>query len=352
MNIDREWDEKVEWPVEIEQYERKIYDLKQLIEISKGLNSTLEYNTLIESILLTCMGQMQLLNAGIFIKKGISSSVLKLHRNYKGFEPEHIKDYSIKRDSSLIRFLETSMRCFTIDEILSKSFTDGSDEILKRLNPDIIVPLSSKGQINGIIVLGDRIVPKPFSETEKEYLLDIASLAGIAINNAALYEMATTDMMTRLKIRHYYQTVLEEEFSRSRRLKWPLSVIFADVDRFKQFNDEHGHAAGDDVLVRVARVLADNIRTSDTAARIGGEEFAVILPKTDIMESLIVAERIRSSIESEEIEFKEEKLRVTVSIGLSQLDPDNDNDYSDMTSRADRALYLSKNGGRNTVSML
>ncbi|HRV16125.1 MAG TPA: sensor domain-containing diguanylate cyclase, partial [Spirochaetota bacterium] len=81
--------EEIKFPAEIEQYERKIYDLKQLIEISKGLNSTLDYNILIDSILLTCMGQMQLLKAGIFTHRSIDRQEFVLHRNYKGFEIDH-----------------------------------------------------------------------------------------------------------------------------------------------------------------------------------------------------------------------------------------------------------------------
>src|SRR4030066_1688028 len=89
----------IHFPAEIEQYERKIYDLKQLIEISKGLNSTLEYNILIDSILLTCMGQMQLFMAGIFLRKSIDQNSYFLHRNYKGFEIDHSIEYELEADS-------------------------------------------------------------------------------------------------------------------------------------------------------------------------------------------------------------------------------------------------------------
>ena len=91
-------------PPEIEQYERKIFDLKQLIEISKGLNSTLEYNVLIDSILLTCMGHMQLIKAGIFLQKGLDQSHFYLHRNYKGFDLDHRIEYEIPADSAVLAF--------------------------------------------------------------------------------------------------------------------------------------------------------------------------------------------------------------------------------------------------------
>src|SRR5512136_2227232 len=106
----------IHFPAEIEQYERKIYDLRQLIEISKGLNSTLEYNILIDSILLTCMGQMQLLMAGIFLRKGIGHENYALHRNYKGFEIDHSVEYELEPDSQVVSFIERNFKCYTLEE--------------------------------------------------------------------------------------------------------------------------------------------------------------------------------------------------------------------------------------------
>ncbi|MGL4370281.1 MAG: diguanylate cyclase DgcA, partial [Spirochaetota bacterium] len=160
---------------ELEQYERKIFDLKQLIEISKGLNSTLEYNILIDSILLTCMGHMQLIKAGIFLLKGLDDNCFVLHRNYKGFELHHDREYTIDGDSALIRYLESHNSCFTMEDLLAE-FPHGEElTILKAVDPLLIVPLKGKGRMNGIIVLGERISQLPFDESEKEYLLNIAS---------------------------------------------------------------------------------------------------------------------------------------------------------------------------------
>ena len=345
------FDADIKFPPLIEQYEKKIYDLHQLIEISKGLNSTLDYNILIDSILLTCMGQLQLLNAGIFLVKVLGGEKFTLHRNYKGFDLDHTIEYSFPINSSLIKFIENDYRCYTYDEIIDY-IDDESSEIMSILKPDVLVPLMSKGEINGIIVLGERINDEQFIESEIEYILNIASLAGIAINNARLYEMATTDMMTKLKIHHYFQTILVEEINRSSKYNRPLSLIMADIDHFKKFNDNYGHVAGDEVLKNVASVFKDNIRLIDIGARYGGEEFAVILPKTDINEAIIVAERIRSAVESSSLRFNEEVLNVTISVGVAQFDPMIDNSKQNLIERADRALYFSKDEGRNRVSFL
>ena len=342
----------LELPVEIEQYERKIFDLKQLIEISKGLNSTLDYNVLIDSILLTCMGQMQLMKAGIFTKKEISRDVFVLHRNYKGFDLKHSIEYEILPESPFLRYLENNFRCYELKEIVELVKDDHSFKTLKVIDPDLIVPLKGKGELNGIIILGARINVEGFSQSEKEFLLDIASLAGIAIQNAYLYEMATTDMMTKLKIHHFFQAALINERERAIHNDTPLSVIMIDVDHFKDFNDTYGHTCGDLVLMNVARLIMESTRQRDVAARYGGEEFSIILPNTALKEALEVAERIRKSVEDSRILCNEKKLGVTISLGVAQFSPDRDGDSRSLIERADRAMYKSKLDGRNVVSFL
>jgi diguanylate cyclase (GGDEF)-like protein len=339
-------------PVEIELYERKIYDLKQLIEISKGLNSTLEYNVLIDSILLTCMGHMQLIKAGIFLKKGIDHEVYTLHRNYKGFELDHSREYEISPDSDIIKLLEKNNKCYTLDELNSEVDGDPSMETINTVEPMLIVPLKGKGKVNGMIVLGERINGEDFREDEKEYLLNIASLAGIAIQNAYLYEMATTDMMTKLKIHHFFQASLVEMRERASHTRKPLSLIMMDIDHFKNFNDTYGHTCGDLVLIRVARIVMESVRQLDIAARYGGEEFAVILNNTGLKEALVVAERIRAEVEKSRVVCGGSDLGVTISLGVTEFHPGADMDNKTVVERADRALYMSKNAGRNRVTSL
>ncbi|MDY6935727.1 MAG: diguanylate cyclase DgcA [Spirochaetota bacterium] len=352
--MDKQNDEDLDHNIKIiiDQFEKKIYDLTQLIEISKGLNSTLDSNILIESILLTCMGQMLLVKAGIFLQKDISNNTYILHRNYKGFELNHDMEYEIDADSHLMRFLEDNFRCYTLNELNEIIGDDPSTTTLKIIGPSLIVPLKGKGKLNGIIILGERINDDPFTEVEKQYLLDIASLAGIAIQNAHLFEMATTDMMTKLKIHHFFQTSLVDDRKRAIEQKVPLSLIMIDIDNFKDFNDNYGHTCGDIVLKNVARLIMENVRQSDLASRYGGEEFGIILPDTDIEEALIVAERIKSCVEELNIEYDNKTMGVTVSIGIAQLNPVKDKDAKDLINKADKALYISKAEGKNRISLL
>jgi diguanylate cyclase (GGDEF)-like protein len=333
-------------------YERQIFDLRQLLEVSKILNSTLDYATLIDSILYSIMGQFKVLRAGLFAKKGIDSPWLSFHRNYKGFEVAKAVDYSISEDHPAIRLFQRQYGCYTLDDLQGRFGSLKGLEALTALKPDLVVPLKVKGVINGIIVIGERIEGESdFTPLEREYLINVAVMAAIAINNAFLFEMTTTDMMTRLKMKHYFYSVLLERMERSGISGKPLSVMMLDIDHFKHFNDEHGHQCGDAVLKNVAQVLQKLVRGEDIAARYGGEEFCVLLPDTDGQAAGFVAERIRSAVARSVVEYEGKRLSVTISIGVAQFQATTDYTAKVIIERADRALYSSKADGRNRTTI-
>jgi len=334
-----------------EEYEKQLFDLRQLLEVSKSLNSTLDYHILIDSILFTIMGQMKVLKAGLFTRKGLDATFFSFHRNYKGFEVDHRMDYSIAEDHPLIKLFTRQYGCYSLDDIRQRIGSLRGLEGLASLEPSLILPLKAKGVINGIIVLGDRIEEGGFDVYERDYVLNIASLAAIAINNAFLFEMTTTDMMTRLKMKHYFYTVLLERMESSALAGRPLSVVMIDIDHFKKFNDTWGHVCGDAVLKQVARVVQASIRGMDLAARYGGEEFCVLLPDTEREKARIIAERIRSSVAATPTDYEGRKLSVAVSLGVAQYDPSRDISGKSLIMRADRALYFSKQNGRDRVSV-
>jgi diguanylate cyclase (GGDEF)-like protein len=336
---------------ERENYEKQIFDLRQLVEVSKSLNSTLDYNILIDSILFTIMGQMKVLKAGLFAKKGIDTPYFSLHRNYKGFEVDHSTDYSIAEDHPIIKLLSRQFRCYAMDEVEKALGGFAGIEGLRSLEPSLIVPLKAKGVINGIIIIAKQIEDEAFSAYDKDYVINIAILAAIAINNAFLFEMTTTDMMTKLKMKHYFYTVLLEKMEQAALGGRSLSIIMIDIDLFKKFNDTHGHQCGDAVLKQVARVIQGAVRTVDLAARYGGEEFCVLLPDTDKVHAGIVAERIRRGVSGTATEYDGLSLTVAVSLGIAEYDPARDVSGKSLIDRADRALYVSKQTGRNRVTV-
>jgi len=333
-----------------EEYEKQIYDLKQLLEVSKSLNSTLDYHILIDSILFTIMGQMRVLKAGLLAKKGLDANHFSLHRNYKGFEVSHGVDYTIAEDHPLIKLFARSNRCYTIPEALERIGSLRGIEGMASLRPSLLVPLKAKGVVNGIILLADRIGEGGFDEAEREYVMTIASLAAIAINNAFLFEMTTTDMMTKLKMKHYFYTILLERMEQSATSDRCLSVVMMDIDFFKKFNDTYGHLCGDAVLKQVARIIQENVRAIDLAARYGGEEFCLLLPDTERERACTIAERIRQSVANTPTEYEGRSLAVTISLGVAQYDPVRDVSGKSLIDRADRALYYSKQNGRDRVT--
>lgn len=163
-------------------------------------------------------------------------------------------------------------------------------------------------------------------------------------------EMSQTDALTGLFNRRYLFDSLETEFARSRRYATPLSCVMADVDHFKAVNDTYGHQAGDLVLKEVAGILKRSTRGSDVAARIGGEEFLLLLPGTDLEGARQAAEKLRCEIAGHEfVSDAGVKLFITASFGCSSILPDTQDDINAFIHRADDSLYAAKAVGRNRV---
>lgn len=154
------------------------------------------------------------------------------------------------------------------------------------------------------------------------------------------------DGLTGLFNRSHWEERLSEEFSRIKRYGGKLSLVMFDLDKFKLVNDTHGHLAGDAILKVVSENVLNVIRESDIAGRYGGEEFAVILPNTDIEGAKIVVEKLRKLSEETVVDFDGKKLKFTISGGVSETGSTLDN-HEQLISQADEALYYSKAHGRN-----
>ena len=164
----------------------------------------------------------------------------------------------------------------------------------------------------------------------------------------ALHHEATHDRLTGLWNRGRILDQLGRELIRSRREHRPLSVVIADIDHFKRINDDLGHAAGDAALVAVAQVIRTSLRPTDFAARMGGEEFALIFPDTALGGAITAAERLREAVASVQVDYKGAALRrITVSLGLAALEQGAD--AQSLLAQADQALYRAKRSGRDRV---
>jgi diguanylate cyclase (GGDEF)-like protein/PAS domain S-box-containing protein len=211
----------------------------------------------------------------------------------------------------------------------------------------VAAPISVAGKLWGAVGAartGEGTLPIEAEQRASHF----ADLAAIAISNAEAREMlaglASTDELTRLPNYRSFHERLRSEVERATRHGRELSLVLIDIDAFKSINDEHGHPVGDAVLTDTARRLTGQLRTGDLVARVGGEEFAWLLPETDAASALMVAERAREAIEDEPFELAG---TVTISAGVSSLRESGD--AESLLKFADIALYGAKEAGRNTT---
>ena len=177
-------------------------------------------------------------------------------------------------------------------------------------------------------------------------MLTYCDVSDLVRNAQQMEELATIDSMTGLYNRRHFWTMAAAEWSRFQRYYRPLSVLMIDVDHFKAVNDRYGHAVGDEVLVAVANACREGKRNSDIVGRIGGEEFAMLLPETDLGQARIVAERVRQSIAASALQAHEVHFNVTASIGFAAATASMSG-FEALLHAADQALYQAKAGGRN-----
>ena len=214
-----------------------------------------------------------------------------------------------------------------------------------------VVPLICQDRVVGVLNLADKMDGNGF-ESEDIALIELFSqLIGASIGNIKLFErtqrQAITDGLTSLVNHKAFYEVLEKELWRSRRYGGQISLIMVDVDNLKKINDVHGHRAGDKVIKEISKRIKKCIRQIDTAARYGGDEFAVILINTSIIDASVVAKRMLDAVSKTPTSWNNEQIELSISVGLCQYDAQGTPE--DITSRSDQALYLAKQAGKNTV---
>ena len=160
-------------------------------------------------------------------------------------------------------------------------------------------------------------------------------------------QLAFTDPLTTVHNRRYFDKQIVNEYRRATRYGNKLAVVMIDIDHFKVLNDRHGHAEGDKVLISLTKCIKQHLRSNDLIARIGGEEFALILPSTSKKDALNLVERIRKEFETMSVRSnQDDEIRATASFGIAEL-TSSVNSEKDLLEYADRALYTAKRNGRN-----
>ena len=207
------------------------------------------------------------------------------------------------------------------------------------------IPMVVYSDVIGVINVTNKQEQKDFSDEDLKMLKAVADQAAVAINKAQLWDMAVTDSLTGLYVRRYFLAKLQEEIRRAERYNKVISIVIADLDKFKTINDNYGHEAGDEVLKTVGKFLQKNIREVDIVARYGGEEFVLMIPEADQDAALALSERLREQF----ARVKRDNLpQITMSLGIATY-PFDGTEMEDLIRKADAAMYAAKQAGRNKV---
>lgn len=220
----------------------------------------------------------------------------------------------------------------------------------------LCIPITSGDRLWGVLHLRRRFTDA-FTKEDVQLAQAIVYQFALAMQRAYLFDevdlLAITDPITELYNYRKLGRDLEREVVRSKRYKHSFSFIMADIDHFKKFNDTYGHLQGDHIIRDIAKLIRKSIRQIDFPARYGGEEFALILPAVDVKGALVVAERLRKRVETFDFPSTESgpPLHVTISVGVTEFDAENAYAPSEIIREADRALFKSKENGRNKVTV-
>ncbi len=334
--------------------ERKVRELTVFHEIGKALTSTLDLSRVLETI----MEQIStLFHPDTWSLLLLDSEKQELHFEIAvGQAAEKLKQVRLKLGEGVAGWVaEKGEPVFLPDANKDERFTARVDQITRMETRTIAaVPIRGRDGVLGVIELINTPRAMKFGEEEMFMLQALADYAAIAIENARhvqrIHELTITDDCTKLFNSRHLHNVLEAEIYRSSRYGYEFSLVFLDLDHFKQVNDTHGHLIGSKLLAQIGQLIKDHLRMIDFAFRYGGDEFVVLLPQTGKQAAINAARRLRRLVNDATF-LREEGLnfKVTASFGLACF-PTDARTKNELVRLADEAMYLVKNTVRDSVA--
>lgn len=336
--------------MEIDELKKENQSLNEIIEVAKQISGDLDIRHITKNVNLIMKSKFTPKVSTFILPNDIDDN-RPLCYNYQGIEKKkYILNFPSFEPISLF-FQQQEYNQISFEEFNNHFFDKTIVDEIKKFDPEFIVPLKSDKGLNGIYLQGHKENNEKYSQEEILFAVNILSFASIALENANLYRKATVDRMTKLYTHHQFQKVLEEEIEKATDSNKRFSLIIFDIDHFKSFNDNYGHLQGDVIIKEIAAIIQESIREFDFAARYGGEEFSLILPDTTLDNAAIIAERLRKTIEDYDFPGESQTFKVTISLGVAYFDKNFVKCNNDIIKAADRALYYSKEHGRNKVSI-
>ena len=340
---------------EVAELKRQVDRLALFHEVGKALFSTLD----LQKILQTIMEKISdLLQPDTWSLLMLDEKTQELYFEIAiGVGAEKLRDVRLKLGEGVAGWVAQQGEPILVEDAHHDArFTAKMDELTHTETRSIVcVPIKAHGHVLGVIELVNALGKPSFGAEDIPILKSLADYAAIALENARyvqrIHELTITDDCTSLYNARHLNFVLDTEIYRSNRYGYEFSVIFIDLDHFKQVNDAHGHLVGSKLLWMIGDLIKSNLRLIDYAFRYGGDEFVVLLPQTSKENSLMVVRRIRELLTSR-VFFTEERLdiRVTASFGVASF-PQDGRTRKEILRNADEAMYLVKNTTRNNIAL-
>jgi diguanylate cyclase (GGDEF)-like protein len=320
---------------------------KTLLEIGQSLVTITDLDQLLRQIIDVLAKEIQAERALIILRHPITGEI-RIANSTANVDTSTLEEAILFSKTIVSDVVNKGKSIFSRDVIKDGTYSKTDSVMNLKIRSLMCVPLVAKqnGDIIGTVYVDNRSVGNIFSKEDLTLLESFASLAGMAIENAHLYELAIMDELTKCYVRRYFEQRVREEFSRAERQKSPLSLLMIDVDQFKEVNDRYGHPGGDTVLREIAGMIKRNLRTYDLLARLGGDEFAIILPEVAFQDAFRIAEKIRTGCM--QLVFPGVDAKPTISIGIACYPLHHVNNVESLLKKADVALYKAKQLGRNT----
>jgi len=335
------------------QLERRNDELASMVEIGKALTSSLEIHEILETI----MKQVERL----LKPKAWSLLLVDKKTGDLTFEitvspvAEKLKEITLKPGEGVAGWVALHGEPLLIPDVSKdQRFALYIDQKLSFTTRSIVcVPMKIKERVVGVIELINSFEDSDFAESDISLLMAIADFAAIALENAGNYErineLVVTDDLSGLYNSRHFGTLIENELSRAKRYDEELSLVFLDLDRFKNVNDRHGHLVGSRMLSEFGRLIGRNIRSSDFAARYGGDEFAIILPHTTKEQAVKLAVKLLEIMQNTKFVSDDDiPIHLTASFGVSNY-PADASIGVELIRAADVAMYAAKDSGRAAV---
>ncbi len=342
--------ENLELRKQIKEKDHIIDKLNQLIQVNSVISSSLEQNKVLKNLIDQTISLLNCEKCNILMVD-FENNQLRYEIVSDDEEMEKLKRLNLELGEDVAGTVWKIGKPLLIDDPRKDSrFLMLSDNITGNMTQSIMsIPLVVNGRILGVMEAINKKDNESFDYFDLDLFQHLSIQAGIAIENAKLYEAGITDGMTKLYIHKYFQERLLELTRSSERYRFHVALVMFDIDHFKKFNDTYGHQIGDEVLKMTAKTLRLSVRLSDIPCRYGGEEFAIILPHTNLKGAKTMAERIRKTIEKTKIEYDRKLINVTISGGVASYRENNCNSTAELIKKADQALYKAKESGRNQI---